>query len=236
MRAPGSQVSAAIFSKDLLCVTLLDRGVSAAHSARSGSRLGRKRRPAPRGRRELGAWGRESAPRPTGTGQRAVLLPAGAKRPAPAAPGPGEGGAGPATALGSPWAGAVASPPPQPRLALRRGRGDPAPRASALPAPGRGGRQGWGRPAVPTPGTLSSCRPARRPQRLPRASHTQHWAHSCLRVPPAQGGRQPFPTPPPPLFPTAFGPRAPSEGPGAASVQGNGTGQQAAAGDRVLRS
>lgn len=142
MRAPGSQVSAAIFSKDLLCVTLLDRGVSAAHSARSGSRLGRKRRPAPRGRRELGAWGRESAPRPTGTGQRAVLLPAGTKRPAPAAPGPGEGGAGPATALGSPWAGAVASPPPQPRLALRRGRGDPAPQASALPAPGRGGADG----------------------------------------------------------------------------------------------
>lgn len=236
MRAPGSQVSAAIFSKDLLCVTLLDRGVSAAHSARSGSRLGRKRRPAPRGWRELGARGRESAPRPTGTGQRAVLLPAGAKRPAPAAPGPGEGGAGPATALGSPWAGAVASPPPQPRLALRRGCGDPAPRASALPAPGQGGRQGWGRPAVPTPGTLSSCRPARRPQRLPRASHTQHWAHSCLRVPPAQGGRQPFTTLPPPLFPTAFGPRAPSEGPSAASVQGNGTGQQAAAGDRVLRS
>lgn len=238
MRAPGSQVSAAIFSKDLLCVTLLDRGVSAAHSARSGSRLGRKRRPAPRGRRELGARGRESAPRPTGTGQRAVLLPAGAKRPAPAAPGPGEGGG-----LDLPLPSGRRGPerwlhhPPSPAwLCAEAGRGDPAPQASALPAPGRGGRQGWGRPAVPTPGTLSSCRPARRPQRLPRASHTQHWAHRCLRVPPAQGGRQPFPTPPPPLFPTAFGPRAPSEGPGAASVQGNGTGQQAAAGDRVPRS
>lgn len=238
MRAPGSQVSAAIFSKDLLCVTLLDRGVSAAHSARSGSRLGRKRRPAPRGRRELGAWGRGSAPRPTGTGQRAVLLPAGAKRPAPAAPGPREGGGWtchcPRVAMGR--SGGFTTPPAPPGSAQRPwGPGAPGERASR-PGAGRGGRQGWGRPAVPTPGTLSSCRPARRPQRLPRASHTQHWAHSCLRVPPAQGGRQPFPTPPPPLFPTAFGPRAPSEGPGAASVQGNGTGQQAAAGDRVLRS
>lgn len=132
--------------------------------------------------------------------------------------------------------GGFTTPPAPPGSAQRPwGPGAPGERASR-PGAGRGGRQGWGRPAVPTPGTLSSCRPARRPQRLPRASHTQHWAHSCLRVPPAQGGRQPFPTPPPPLFPTAFGPRAPSEGPGAASVQGNGTGQQAAAGDRVLRS
>lgn len=130
------------------------------------------------------------------------------------------------------------TPPAPPGSALRPwGPGAPGERTSR-PGVGRGGRRGRGRgrPAVPTPGTLSSCRSSRRPQRLPRASHTQHWAHRCLRVPPAQVGRQPFPTPPPPLFPTAFGPRAPSEGPGAATVQGNRTGRRAAAGDRVLRS
>lgn len=91
-----------------------------------------------------GGW-RESALRPTGRRRRPRAAPSRARG----------------------WD--TGPPAAQPGLAQRpRGPGAPGERASH-PGVGRGGRRGRGRgwPAVPQRGTLSSCRPARRPQRLP---------------------------------------------------------------------
>lgn len=214
MRAPGSQVSAAIFSKDLLCVTLLDRGVSAAHSARSGSRLGRKRRPAPRGRRELGAGGRESAPRPTGTGQRAVPLPAGAKRPAPAAPGPREGGGWtchcPRVAMGR--SGGFTTPP-SPAWLCAEAVGTRRPRRARFPPRGGAGRTaGLGAASCPDPGDTEQLPP--RPAPPETAACLPHTAlgPQLSKGPSGPGGQTTLSHPTPTSVPYRVWPQGPKRG------------------------